>query len=58
MLFPWNEEEFNRMVNDAIAFYWTTRREQAERQTSLGRIDAGHRNEVTGGKHLDALGNV
>ncbi len=56
MDFPWSEETFNQKVQDAITFYWTTRREQAQRQIFLGRLDSGHRNEVTGGKHLDALG--
>ena len=56
MEFPWTEEEFNSKLQESVRFYWTTRREQAERQASLGRLDAGHRNEVTGGKHLDALG--
>ncbi|MBQ8036283.1 MAG: hypothetical protein IJ268_04760 [Proteobacteria bacterium] len=56
MDFPWSEETFNQKFQDAITFYWTTRREQAQRQISLGRLDSGHRNEGTGGKHLDALG--
>ncbi|TCO62519.1 PaeR7I family type II restriction endonuclease [Actinocrispum wychmicini] len=41
--------------NAAIKAFWTGRDLQTEKQIASGRIDAGTRGSVTGGKHLNAL---
>lgn len=37
----------------AVRNFWTVRENQAERQRSAGRLDAGTRGAVTGGQHLN-----
>lgn len=42
----------------AIQGFWTGRDLQAQKQVLSGNVDAGTRGAVTGGKHLDALGQA
>jgi hypothetical protein len=42
----------------AIRRYWVVRERQASRQLALGRLDAGQRGAVTGGAHMDAMGEL
>jgi type II restriction enzyme len=41
--------------DDAIRAFWAGRDLQTQRQIDAGRIDAGTRGAVTGGKHLEAM---
>lgn len=43
---------------EAIRSFWGTRGAQASRQIESGRVDAGTRGAVTGGKHLDAVAEL
>ena len=42
----------------AVKAFWGARDEQAERQLSQGKVDAGTRGAVTGGKHLDKVADL
>lgn len=41
--------------DNAVRAYWTGRDLQAQRQLEAGKLDAGTRGAVTGGKHLDPM---
>lgn len=43
---------------EAVHSFWATRGAQAARQIETGRVDAGTRGAVTGGKHLDAVAEL
>lgn len=47
--------DIDNKLNDAIAYFWTTRSGQIERQQNHGVIDNGNRGAVTGGKQLDGF---
>lgn len=53
--FPWTDSEVAAHVQKAVRHYWQGRGAQSGTQQASGRIDAGSRGEVTGGKHLDAF---
>ncbi len=40
---------------EAVQYIWTGRLRQREKQVEAGKIDAGHRGEVTGGGHMGAF---
>jgi len=42
-------------VARAVAYYWTTRQHQSERQQELGRTDQGARSAVTGGYQMQGF---
>jgi hypothetical protein len=44
-----------RRLSEAVAFFWSTRDGQQERQGVDGERDAGSRGSVTGGAHLDGF---
>ena len=56
--FPWTEAELSDRVRAAIRQMWSTRETQAERQRLAGKLDAGIRGTVTGGRHLDPFANL
>jgi hypothetical protein len=56
--FPWTEQEFSEKVRNAVSAYWRARKKQAKRQNKAGRPDAGTRGEVTGGQHLNGIGEL
>lgn len=47
--------DIDEKLIDAIAYFWTTRSGQIERQQNHGVIDNGNRGAVTGGKQLDGF---
>ena len=42
-------------LSKAVAYYWSTRLKQTEKQASSGRKDQGARSAVTGGAQMDGL---
>jgi len=49
-------KDVNRRVRKAVRHYWQTLGDQAGRQgAQSGRVDAGHRTAVTGGKQMDGF---
>lgn len=56
--FPWTEEQLSHRIRDAVRGYWHVRSGQADRQRAAGVSDTGTRGEVTGGRHLHALGDL
>jgi len=44
-----------QLVRDAVAYYWTTRNSQQNRQTQVGRSDRGFRSAVTGGAQMNGF---
>lgn len=53
--FPWNQAVLRGRVRDAVKAMWATRAGQADKQAVSGKMDAGTRGTVTGGRHLDAF---
>ena len=47
--------DFNAKARDAIKAFWGNRQEARQKQIEAGRIDAGERSGVTGGKNLDGF---
>lgn len=45
----------NKDISKAISFYWQTRRQQLNKQTTSGRSDHGARSAVTGGAQMDGF---
>jgi hypothetical protein len=45
-------------VSEAVAHYWLTRQDQAQRQVVSGRADQGARSAVTGGAQMDGFMNL
>ena len=45
-------------IENAVDYFWTTRRGQITRQTLNGVRDQGNRGAVTGGKQLDGFVNL
>ena len=58
MSFPYTDDELNKKIEDAAAFYWRTRKRQAVSQKKRGVADAGTRGQVTGGRHLDGFAKL
>jgi hypothetical protein len=58
MSFPYEESIFRRKLEDAAKYYWRTRKNQASRQKKRGKVDAGTRGQVTGGRHLDGFARL
>jgi hypothetical protein len=58
MTFPWSEGELDSRIRAAVAAMWSTREAQAQKQISSGTRDADNRGAVTGGRHLDAFGEL
>jgi len=56
--FPWTEEQLSHRLREAVRGYWHVRTGQADRQRAAGVRDTGTRGEVTGGRHLHALGDL
>ncbi len=56
--FPYSEEQFHAVIQEAVRHYWSVRLGQAREQRRRGRRDAGTRGEVTGGKQLDAFSSL
>lgn len=50
--------QYEPLVAEAIQDFWRSRRGQGERQRLAGKVDAGTRGNVTGGKHLDSLATL
>lgn len=48
-------DELSERVAKAVAFYWSTRKKQLDRQTISGRADQGARSAVTGGAQMDGF---
>jgi hypothetical protein len=48
-------EDYEPLVADAVKDFWESRAGQGEKQRLSGKVDAGTRGTVTGGKHLDSL---
>lgn len=48
-------DQLNKRVAEAVAFYWSTRKRQSDKQTTSGRADQGARSAVTGGAHMDSF---
>ena len=48
-------EDYEPLVADAVKEFWDSRAGQGEKQRLSGKVDAGTRGAVTGGKHLDSL---
>lgn len=48
-------DELGRRVSKAVAFYWSTRKKQSDKQTTSGRADQGARSAVTGGAQMDGF---
>ena len=48
-------DEINKRLADAVAFYWSTRKKQSDKQTTSGRADQGARSAVTGGAQMDGF---
>lgn len=42
-------------LQDAVQYVWTGRLKQREKQAEAGKVDAGTRGDVTGGRHMGAL---
>ncbi len=53
--FPWTPAILRSRVRDAVKTMWATRAGQADKQAVSGKIDAGTRGTVTGGRHLDSF---
>ncbi len=49
---------YDQQISDALIAFWGSRDAQAARQQSSGRVDAGTRGSVTGGQHLNAVGDL
>jgi hypothetical protein len=45
-------------VSEAVAHYWLTRQDQAQKQAVSGRADQGARSAVTGGAQMDGFMNL
>ena len=58
MSFPYTDDDMNKKIADAAAFYWRTRKRQAALQKKRGVSDAGTRGQVTGGRHLDGFAKL
>ena len=58
MSFPYTDDDMNKKIADAAAFYWRTRKRQAALQKKRGVLDAGTRGQVTGGRHLDGFAKL
>ena len=58
MSFPYSESTFRRKLKDAAKFYWQTRDKQASKQKKRGKVDAGTRGQVTGGRQLDGFARL
>lgn len=56
--FPWDDQEIDLRVRNAIRRMWDTRVAQAAKQFASGRLDAGSRGTATGGRHLDAFADL
>ena len=56
--FPYSGRAFRDAVQNAVEFYWSVRLGQARRQRGKGKLDAGTRGEVTGGRQLDAFAAI
>jgi hypothetical protein len=56
--FPWDDQEVDRRVREAVRQMWGTRAAQAAKQLASGRPDAGTRGTATGGRHLDAFADL
>lgn len=52
---PSQLDELERRFHEAVQKFWLTREEQQQRQREAGRVDAGTRGAVTGGKQMSAL---
>ncbi|HEY0321183.1 MAG TPA: PaeR7I family type II restriction endonuclease [Pyrinomonadaceae bacterium] len=52
---PSQLDELERRFHEAVQKFWLTREEQQQRQQAAGRVDAGTRGAVTGGKQMSAL---
>ena len=50
-----NTEQLNKRVAEAVAFYWSTREKQSDKQTTSGKADQGARKAVTGGAHMNGF---
>src|SRR5215217_2438388 len=53
--FPWSQAVMRSRVREAVKSMWATRAGQADKQAVSGKLDAGTRGTVTGGRHLDAF---
>ena len=49
---------YDEQISEALAHFWGSRDAQAAKQQSSGRQDAGTRGSVTGGQHLNAVGDL
>ena len=56
--FPYSDEQFQTVIQEAVEHYWSVRLGQAKRQRRRGRRDTGTRGEVTGGKQFDAFSSL
>lgn len=50
--------DYEPAFQSAVREFWHTRASQADRQALSGRLDAGTRGHVTGGKHLDSIARL
>jgi hypothetical protein len=48
-------KQFDNILKEAVAFFWSTRNRQSEQQVVSGRADQGYRSAVTGGKQMDGI---
>lgn len=55
---PFTDAELCADLQRAAQIYWKTRKGQAAKQRRGGRIDAGTRGQVTGGKQLDGFAKL
>lgn len=51
-------EDYEPLVAEAVKDFWESRAGQGEKQRLSGKVDAGTRGTVTGGKHLDSLAGL
>lgn len=47
-----------KRFEEAVRAYWQVRAAQSGKQAESGKVDAGSRGSVTGGKHMDAMTDV
>ncbi len=48
-------DNLSKLVSEAIAHYWNTRKKQSDKQATSGQADQGARSAVTGGAQMDGF---
>ena len=47
-----------KLVSNAVKYFWQTRRAQSKKQKTSGRLDQGARSAVTGGAQMDRFNEL